>query len=353
MYLSDSPPDAIPDGVYCDTCVPLGSGDAYTLTSPDGSFSLGAYSTGSQYLVVQKGQFRKVRQIDVAPGEQQLDPEWTRLPSRMNKAAGDDIPKMAVIVGQWDAIEVSLAKLGLADLESGVFGSTVNPDTAGFDMVEAQFPPDLQDPMQDSSKFLKDWSVLSSYHIVFIPCSGSEGTTCTDTLPDDPQVQENLVRFVSEGGKLYVTDYSYEYVRRPWPGFVTWDQESSATGSACLTGEYDAPATVDDPEMKEWLAAQGIVDFEVEANWTRITGLHTQPGVDPEGQPVDITPKAWVTGQSNPATISFEDHCGRVLFSTYHTEGNADDVTLLPQEKALLYVLLEVGVCVGEPIPPK
>ena len=60
-----------------------------------------------------------------------------------------------------------------------------------------------------------------------------------------------------------------------------------------------------------------------------------------------------MTGQGNPATISFEDHCGRVLFSTYHTEGNADDATLLPQEKALLYVLLEVGVCVGEPIPPK
>jgi hypothetical protein len=31
----------------------------------------------------------------------------------MDKAGGDDIPKMAVIQGTWDVIEVSLAKLGL------------------------------------------------------------------------------------------------------------------------------------------------------------------------------------------------------------------------------------------------
>jgi hypothetical protein len=354
VYLSDTAPLPIPDGVFCDECVKLSPEDEYTLTHPDGTFSLEAYSTGSQYLIVQKGQFRRVRQIEITPGAQQVNPDDTRLPGRMDKANGDDIPKMAVIVGQWDAIEVSLAKLGLADIiNKPILGPTVDRDTAGFDMVESTLPPDFQDPMKDPGKFLKSWDYLSRYHIIFIPCSGSEGTTCTATLPDDQQVQENLVRFVSEGGKLYVTDYSYEYVRRPWPGFVTWDTETASTGSACLTGEYSAPATVDDPDMMAWLGAQGIVDFQVEANWTRITQLHTQAGVDPKGVPVDITPKAWVKGGANPATISFEDKCGRVLFSTYHTEGNADSGTLLAQEKALLYVLLEVGVCVGPPIPPK
>jgi len=81
--------------------------------------------------------------------------------------------------------------------------------------------------------------------------------------------------------------------------------------------------------------------------------LHTHAATDPSGTTVDVTPKAWVMGDSSPSTISFEDGCGRVLFSTYHTEGSADDNTLLPQEKALLYVLLEVGVCVGPRLPPK
>ena len=353
VYLTTTVPPSIPEHVFCDKCVQIALGEDYTFTHPDGTFNLPASSTGSQFLVVQKGQFRKVRTINVVPGDQHVDPEFTRLPGRMNKANGEDIPKMAVIVGQWDAIEVSLAKLGLADIIPSALGGKVDRSTAGFDMIENTWPPDLQDPMKNPSKFLKSWDYLSRYHILFIPCSGSDGTTCNDYLPDDSTVQQNLQRFVSEGGKLYVTDYSYEYVRRPWPGYVTWDTETSSTGSACLTGDYNAPAAVQDQDMKDWLAAQGINNFDVEANWTRIDSLHTQPGFDADGVPADITPKAWVLGGSNPATISFEDHCGRVLFSTYHTEGNADDHTLLPQERALLYVLLEVGVCVGTPLPPK
>lgn len=353
VYLSDTPPLPIPDGVFCDECVKLAAGEEYTLSNPDGTFSLGSFSTGKQYLVVQKGQFRRARQIDVVAGTQQVAADVTRLPGRMNKAENDDIPRMAVIVGAWDAIEVSLAKLGLANIVQKPLGATVDPATAGFDMVAGTWPPDLQDPMKNPDKFLKTWDIMSRYHVIFIPCSGSEGTTCTYTTPDNSVVRDNLIRFVKEGGKLYVTDYSYEYVRRPWPAYVSWENESSSTGSACLTGEYTAPASVEDPDMAAWLAAQGIGSFDVEANWTRITGLHKQTGESPTGTPLDITPKAWVMGGSDPATISFEDRCGRVLFSTYHTEGNAGTAEFLPQEKALLYVLLEVGVCVGPPLPPK
>jgi hypothetical protein len=39
-----------------------------------------------------------------------------------------------------------------------------------------------------------------------------------------------------------------------------------------------------------------------------------------------------------------------LLVSTCHTEGTSGGA-LLTQEKALLYVLLEVAVCVGTPIP--
>ena len=56
-------------------------------------------------------------------------------------------------------------------------------------------------------------------------------------------------------------------------------------------------------------------------------------------------------GPQRPTTVSFENQCGRVLFSTYHTENSTfgtGSSTLTAQEKALLYVLLEVGVCVGE-----
>jgi hypothetical protein len=48
--------------------------------------------------------------------------------------------------------------------------------------------------------------------------------------------------------------------------------------------------------------------------------------------------------------VSFERGCGRVLYSTYHTEADKGSTTeLLTQEKALLYILLEVAVCVAPP----
>ncbi|MCL2822896.1 MAG: carboxypeptidase-like regulatory domain-containing protein [Polyangiaceae bacterium] len=344
VFLTTKAPAPFPDVTFCDKCVQLSPSDPYAFTAADGAFLLDAYQTGPQYLVVQKGQFRKVRSVVVTVGEQTVDAEFTRLPARMNKEAGDDIPKMAVVKGQWDAIELSLAKLGLAEIKKGFLGlfDSVDKETAGFDMIEGM----------GQASFFKDYSKLGQYHIVFVPCSGSDGTTCNNYDPDNPQIQDNLRRFVADGGKLYVTDYSYEYVRRPWPGYVTWDQEKSSTGSACLGSEYDANAIVDDPGMSAWLQAQGINAFEVKANWTRVTAVHTQPGYDAENEPVSITPKVWVRGQSNPTTVSFQDRCGRVLFSTYHTESDGSSA-FLPQEKALLYVLLEVGVCVGVQPPPK
>ena len=342
VYLSPTPPAAIPDGVYCDRCVELEPGTPYTETAADGTFSLPAYQTGEQFLVVQKGQFRRVRPFDVAAGTQSAPVSMTTLPGQMDKANGDDIPKMAILVGAWDDIGSSLEKLGMAP--------------GSFDRFEYGFPPDPNDPFAPD-KLLGDPAVMRQYHIVFTPCDSSDGVECNYSAAQDAATQSNLQQFVQDGGKVYVTDYSYDYIRETWPGYLDWMGQTSAFGSACMTSDYDAAATVDDPGMSDWLAAQGITSFTLEANWTMIDKVNTVSSTDFDGNPVMVTPKVWVSGQTpsdglRPATVSFERGCGRVLFSTYHTEGSGN-AGLLPQEKALLYVLLEVGVCIGEPLPPR
>ena len=51
-----------------------------------------------------------------------------------------------------------------------------------------------------------------------------------------------------------------------------------------------------------------------------------------------------------------QDRCGRVLHSTYHAKGSNSalgQVDFRAQEKALMHILLAVGVCIGEkPVPP-
>jgi hypothetical protein len=98
----------------------------------------------------------------------------------------------------------------------------------------------------------------------------------------------------------------------------------------------------------------------LEKSYIRIDATRAQPGLDEDGQSVTITPKVWastvVNGSPLASTVSFQDKCGRVLYSTYHAEGtdNGGSNTLLAQEKALFHILLEVSACVGvKPEPPR
>lgn len=342
VYITKGMPPEIPDGAYCDKCVELDSKTPHTFTAPNGQFELGVQQTGEFHLVVQKGQFRRVRTIQIVEGAQEVDKEKTTFPAKTFKPF-DNIPKMAIVTGQWDAIDVTLAKLGLGEVTKDFFGQEQVDKTKphGFDYIEGFA----------ATEFMRNPAELSKYHIVFKPCSESEGTTCKTYSPaDESPVQDALREYVRKGGKLYATDYSYEYVRRTWPGFISWQGETSETGSACNGGGSNGPAEVPDPGMGSWLEAMGHKDWEIHDAWTGLAKVSPTQGTDPDGKPATITPTVWVKSKASgrPATVSFENGCGRVMYSTYHTEAGKSET--IPQQMALLYVLLEVGVCVAPPV---
>jgi hypothetical protein len=327
----------------------------YAYSKADGTFELPAYATGKQNIVVQKGQFRRVRPVDVTTGDQNVQADFTRLPGKNDAPNGDTIPKIAMVVGGFDAIDLSMDKLGIKEfyrygdppppLPGG--GPGINTKKTGYDL------------MQNSAE-------LAGYHIALMPCAalGYQQTDQGNLCGGPTDATKNALNvYVQSGGKLYVTDYAYEAVRQTWPGFITWydymdnplTNTSAGIGTACRAGAEDTPGTAEDPGLDDWMKAIGENDIELKASWSRIQSVHPQPGVDPAGNSITITPKVWMTsdigGEKIPATVSFEQRCGRVVFSSYHCEGdNASG--LLAQEKALLYVLLEVGVCVGQLPPP-
>ncbi len=340
IYLTDSEPPAIPSGVYCDKCVELTS-YAFTYSKADGTFILPAYASGAQYLVTQKGQFRRVRRINVTTGTQASNPDDTRLPGKNDAANGDTIPRMKVMNANWDSIGNSLKKLGVTEFTG---------------------PPGFL--VQDHA--LDDLTEASKYHIIFIPCSGQVvtdpgpgQTQCSGIYQPSGTSKSVMKNYIEQGGKLYVTDWSYEYVQQIWPGFITFQGETSQIGSACTIGDYSGPAQFDDPGLAAWMTAIGEGSAVLEKNYVGITATTPQPGFDQDGKPVTITPKVWastvVGGAPRTATVSFQDKCGRVMYSTYHAEGtdNGGSSTLLAQEKALFHILLEVSACVGvKPQPP-
>ena len=86
-----------------------------------------------------------------------------------------------------------------------------------------------------------DPAEIGKHHIVFLPCSGSSdsggnGPACSGVFNTDPRVKTTLNGFVAKGGRIYVSDWSYEYVRQVFPGFVSWQGETQTIGSACNGG---------------------------------------------------------------------------------------------------------------------
>jgi hypothetical protein len=313
-------------------------------------------------MVVQKGQFRRIREVDVVKGDQPIAGDLTRLPGKTDAAKGDTIPKIAMVIGGYDKIDYSMKKLGIeefyryGDAPAGLPGSDGPGVKTG----------------KNGNALMNSAAELGANHIVLLPCAAMGFSQKADTpgggsgflcgAPTAPQ-KTAFQSYVDSGGKLYVTDFAYEAVRQTWPGFITFYDDtmkpltstSQGIGTACRGGAEDTAGTAQDPGLADWMKTIGHSSIDLKASWSRIESVHPQMGYDPEGKPKTITPKVWMTsdiaGMQLPATVSFEQKCGRVLFSTYHAEGN-DTSTLLAQEKALLYVLLEVGVCVGELPPP-
>jgi len=330
----------IPQQVYCDKCIDV-EGKPYTLSGSDGSFSFDA-PTEDGWLVIQKGAFRVARFMKPVDGANAVPKTLTTLPK--SQGAYEDIPRIAVVGDAFDGIENTLAKLGLGMVDS--WGELIY-GTESFDLYNEG---DGNEP--DGEELLKDYATLSQYHIVFFPCED-----WYQSLLDQPQVSENLKKYVETGGRIYATDGSYDVLNVPFPKPIEWFNESAELGSATVS-VYDAPVASLDKGLEDWLAVQAIGDFELIDNFTIIDELHDYTAPDENGKMTLMTPRTWVSADIDghgirPSTVTFQYGCGRAMFSTYHTEGE-EDVGLMAQERALLYVILEVAVCVGEiPKPPK
>jgi hypothetical protein len=331
VYLTLNPPEPIPQGLFCDKCLQLPFGTPFGETDEHGKFSFGVQTEGDWTLVVQKGSFRRIRPLTVTGGPQALTKDLTTLPGKTDLANGDNIPKMAVVPDSYDNIENTLAKIGLGDVD---FGGDLNVGTENFDLIDES----------DAANFFSDPTNLAQYQVIFMPCDND----WFHPKLNDPAVQKALRDWVIGGGKLYVTDWSYDILKHIFPDPISWKGDDGSLNSADL-GTYDAPAVVKDPGLKAWLAAQGITDFDLEDNWSIIESLHAYTAPDPDGVEKLFLPKSWVSAETpddglKNSTVSFEYGCGRGMFSTYHTEaGNGSG--LLAQELALAYVVFEVGIC--------
>lgn len=352
VYVAAEDPEPVPDGVYCSECVAIPCNANFVLTEPDGSFDLPAVAGTGQKLVVQKGQFLHVADIDVAEGANAIAAGDSNLPGVWNPGEGLYIPRIAVVNTGNDTIFNILGKIGLGQVDGN--GSLTN-GSEQFDLLD----------QPSGGALLDDLTAMRQYHIIFIPCMSQVGMGALTQLRI-----ENIRQYVADGGKFYVTDWANEYLYETFPSYQTLHDQAFNPDLSY----YDTTGTVLDPDLLAWLNALppalqdiggghpnllSLPTVELVDNWSGIDAIPPVITQDMDGNDVDVGHHAWVEGPCQacsdngvrPMTVSGEYGCGRMMFSTYHTAEVAH-AGLTPQELILLYIILEIGVCHDAPPPP-
>jgi hypothetical protein len=356
VYLTDDPVEPVPDEVYCAECVRIPCDKHHVLTRADGSFELPGVAGDGQQLVVQKGQFLHVVDFNVAEGNNVVQPNQSNLPGQWNPGGGEWIPRIAVYETYPDEVFNVLAKFGMGQVDGS--GQLI-PGTENFDLISDT----------DQGAFMDSLANMSQYHIIFVPCASTKYWTGAPTVP--PNRATNIQDYVAAGGKYYATDHSNEYIKQPFPMY----QDFHSPGMPDLQPAFSSDATIVDEGLLEWLEALPdalknigngnatlltLPVINTRLNYSGIEAIYDIIVQNEDGEDVNVGHHTWVEGPCmscsdsfaiRPMAISGQFGCGRMMYSTFENSSTAH-AGLNPQELVLLYMILEIGACHGEPPPP-
>lgn len=361
-----------PPSVTCEICKDIvDNALVATTTNVDGTFTLGPIPTvagqaaGEQIqLVSQKGRFRKVVSytVNTPCGANTVTETDTQLPGA--NAGQDRVPNIAVVTGNYDQMECVLLNMGLETQSVHIFDGLEDPSfgLGGTPNAEGNFSDLLSNPAK-----------MKEYNIIFVNCSANQ----YEGMLSDAAVRSNIENYVNSGGRLYVTDWSYDYLEQigSFAGYIDFGpgmsdnlpepKNQAAIGQGGITTE----ALIHDNEMADWLrAVEAVTGEEIISDDGRVHIEHFLPAwVMQLSVLVDDNVTLWLSGEVSgsgisdtlPLTTTFDyNDCGRVLYSSYHTLGRdlaglsspypqyCDSTELSPQERVLMYLILHVADCI-------
>jgi hypothetical protein len=344
----------IPSGVACDTCAVLEDPSWVSVeTGIDGRFTLDLAQVPLDEpvtLAIRKGRFRKVTEIVPECGTVGAAVAATTLPGA---SAAGDLPRLAVASGNADHLDALLVELGITEFDC-FEGRTTSTQNC----------PAAQATGERIVTLLEDATRLSQYSILFLSCAPNIWSSYSSA--QRAAIVANLGAWVAQGGRMFVTDHSYDYIAQTWPEAVAWHGPERAAPSPWEVGTLAgkganvglAPAagstytgTIDDAAIADWLALPEI--GVTSAPTIALTGW-LAPWTVQRSLPAGTTQLVhgtvdWDyagsgrTTEELPLTSQFlVNDCGRVIYSSYHTTSGA---SLTAQERILEYLVLDVASC--------
>jgi hypothetical protein len=366
VYVPNAPVQAFTPGVACDQCGEVsGRPLVNALTGPDGKFVLRRVPVGNDIpLVIQIGRWR--RQIEIprvtACTDTPLPAEQTRLPR--NKLEGD-IPQFAIATGVYDPMDCLLRKIGIADSEFTLPTGTgrVHMFAFGGNTLGAGTP--------SGDTLVGSAATLARYDMVLLPCD--------DQLPKPRAQQQALRDYVDKGGRMFLTDWSYSWLRDGAMGSfertVTWKPTATLQGQD-FVGVLDTsfPKGMAFSRWLQEVMAAGPMPGQIRIH-DPYSGASNVDAVIPPTQRWIYTMGTTAARRTvqhftfnTPIGAAADKQCGRVVFSQFHVAESdtgpviiapeltfpraCDNRPMTPQEKALEFMLFDASACVQPDVEP-
>lgn len=212
---------------------------------------------------------------------------------------------------------------------------TIATTPAGFDNIGALLAGFGYNVETISTSQLNDLSVLQTFDIVAVNCATGLSFTAE-------QARETIQDYISQGGKLYTSDYAYIFVKQSFPDHITFP-ENPTSGHAQVT-----TAMISDNGLKEFLGTENVsVNFNL-SDWVVIENLPSQTMELVRGDVTtslssgklsveEITNREQrhahsgdpgntvLDAVSRPLAARFEYGDGVVVFTSFHNQAQADD----------------------------
>jgi hypothetical protein len=343
VYIPQNPPGPMMDGLSCGQCTTSlpGGSVSQTKSDPEGKFRLENVPPGTDVpVIITTGKWR--RQLTVPYVAQCVDTPVMdgtfRLPR--NRMEGD-LPKIAVVTGGCDPLACILSKMGIDPAEFGSSSAGPNRITfyngsGGSAPGTPQAAPALWDNLDEMKKF----------DMVINSCECSENNT-NKLMPD------KLKQYADMGGRVFGSHYHYTWTKNlipAWLGTAQWSGGSTQTPDLVDTSHPDGSA------FSKWLMA---------------VGASTSPGQITLGTktydagPVNAPTTRWLYGSGSPAAthylsfktpvgVPMDQQCGKVVYAGMHVSSGSVtaqfpmgcSATFTPDEKALVFLLFDLGSCV-------
>jgi hypothetical protein len=377
-YVPSKPLSPIKSGASCDSCSSLftGSPVAAAQTDASGHFVMENAPTGSNIpLVVQLGKWRMtytLPNVKSCVDNPQTD-GLLRLPH--NHGVGN-IPNIAISTGGADTLECLFSRMGVdaSEYTGGaagpgrihIFAGGQSGSFFGFTIGAS---PNTNPAGPASSTGLWDSDAdIDQYDIVVLSCEGNEAYQ---------QNQQVLFDYAKVGGRVFASHFHYSWFNTgPFAAFnlATW-----ATGSQSYSPDnINAVVETTLPNggmfpkgvaMKTWLgnvhalgvngAPAGELPIATARHNSTVTAANTPstPWIDPDSTSSPGAGSTLYFSFNTPLANTGEGQCGRIVYSDLHVGGGSMDTSgtvpgecaagdLSPQEKALEFMLYDLGACI-------